>query len=172
MQQQDRLARGGRALERRGSDPDDYPSAAEGWQNITEGERSFHCVELVSRLDESRCGSGVEVGAQGDDHHICFEMPDVRLDASRYRIDGADGRPHKAHTGLHDAGVGVANLMDGTPEHHVELGEAEHEPIGLVDQHDLDVVAELLGESRRQLQAAKPGTQHQDSHLLTPIQPT
>ena len=76
---------------------------------------------------------------------------------------------HKAHTGLHDVSVRVAYLVHGTPEHHVELGEAEHEPIGLVDQHNLDVVAELLGESRRQLQPAKPGTQHQDSHAQTPM---
>ena len=76
---------------------------------------------------------------------------------------------HKAHTGLHDVSVRVAYLVHGTPEHDVELGEAEHEPIGLVDQHDLDLVAELLGEPCRQLQPAKPGTQHQDSHAQTPM---
>ena len=46
------------------------------------GERSVHCVELVSRLDQSRRGAGVEVGAQGNDHHIGFERADVRLYAA------------------------------------------------------------------------------------------
>ena len=51
-----------------------------------------------------------------------------------------------------------------TTEHHVELGEAEHEPLGLVDQHHLDLVAELLGEPRRQLESTESRTQHQYSH--------
>lgn len=36
--------------------------------------------------------------------------------------------------------------------------------VRMVDQHDLDTVRELLGESRSQLQAAEPRTQDQHSH--------
>ena len=69
------------------------------------------------------------------------------------------------HAGLHDVAVGVVHrIRDGAPEHDVELGEPEHEPVGPIDQDDLDVVAEVLGEPRRQLQATEPRTQHHDPH--------
>ena len=67
--------------------------------------------------------------------------------------------------GLTDVAVGVLHrLARRAPEHHVELGEAEDEAVGPVDEHDLDVVAELLGQPRRQLQPTEPRAQHQYSH--------
>jgi hypothetical protein len=50
------------------------------------------------------------------------------------------------------------------PEHHVELREPEDEALALVDQRHLDVVAQFLGQRRRQLEPAEPGTQHQYAH--------
>ena len=49
-------------------------------------------------------------------------------------------------------------------EHHVELGEPEDEGVGLVDQGDVDVVAERLGEAAAELQTAEAGSQDQDAH--------
>ena len=35
--------------------------------------------------------------------------------------------------------------------------------VGPVDQHDIDVVSELVGQPRRQLEPAEPGAQHHHS---------
>ncbi len=53
---------------------------------------------------------------------------------------------------------------DRPPEHHFELGEAEHERVGAIDQHDFDVGAELVGQSRRELQTREARAQHHDPH--------
>ena len=50
------------------------------------------------------------------------------------------------------------------PEHDVELREPEHEPLALVDQDDVEFITELVGQPRRQLQAAEARTQHEDPH--------
>src|SRR5262245_24833047 len=58
-------------------------------------------------------------------------------------------------------------MVDGRrrlpPEHDVELREAEDERIALVDEHDLDGVAERLGKNRRQLQATEAGAENNHS---------
>ena len=48
------------------------------------------------------------------------------------------------------------------PEHHVELREPEDEGVALVDQRDLNVVPELVGQPGRQLEAAEPGPEDQN----------
>jgi hypothetical protein len=45
----------------------------------------------------------------------------------------------------------------GAAEHHVELGDAKDEPVGLVDQDNAGVIAEFVREPSGQLQAAEPG---------------
>ena len=68
------------------------------------------------------------------------------LDPSGRRVDRAHRCLNEPYTGLDDVTVRVAHCLgDRAPEHHIELGEAEHEGLGLVDQHDLDLVTELLG---------------------------
>jgi hypothetical protein len=54
-----------------------------------------------------------------------------------------------------------------TTEHHIELREPEHKCVALIDQHDLNAIAKLLGKPGRQLQATKPGTEHQNAHVGT-----
>src|SRR4051794_25827023 len=49
-------------------------------------------------------------------------------------------------------------------EHHIELREAEDEPVRLVDKNDVDVVAEFIRQSCRELEPTEPGTQHEDPH--------
>src|SRR5215467_2789718 len=51
-----------------------------------------------------------------------------------------------------------------TAEHHVELREAEDERVAFVDEDDVDIFAEFLGKSRRQLEAAKAGPQDDYAH--------
>ena len=53
------------------------------------------------------------------------------------------------------------------PEHHVELREAEHEGVALVDERDLHRVAELGGQPRDELEAAEPSPQHEHAHRRT-----
>jgi hypothetical protein len=45
----------------------------------------------------------------------------------------------------------------GAGGHLNDLGKAEDERVAFVDQDDVDVAAEFLGEDRRQLEAAKAG---------------
>src|SRR4029078_2141507 len=51
----------------------------------------------------------------------------------------------------------------------VELGVAEDERIGLVDQRGLDLVAELLRHGRRQLEPAEAGSQNEDARVHAAI---
>ncbi len=145
MHQQDRLARSGWTLEGCGGDTDDHSPTVEVRKHVAQGERALHRVELVSRFDKPRGGPGIEIRAEGDNHHVAFETASVGLDAACCRVDRSDGGLHEAHTGLDQVTVGMAyRLRHGAPEHDVELGEAEHKSVGLVDQHDLDLVAELF----------------------------
>ena len=60
--------------------------------------------------------------------------------------------------------------MDGwccrTPEHHVELGVAQDEAVGLVDERDVGVFPERFGEPRRQLQPTEAGAKHDHPHRV------
>ena len=63
-----------------------------------------------------------------------------------------------AAAGLDDVAVRMPDVVwNGSAEHHVELGEPEHERVALIDQNDLDAVPELIRQSARELQPAKPG---------------
>ena len=92
VHQQGRLARRRRALERRRRDADDDPSALERLEDVAAGERPGHGVELVARLDQARRRRRVEVGAEGDDHHVALERAGVGLDPPRRGVDRADRR--------------------------------------------------------------------------------
>jgi len=134
VDEQRRLARAGRALERRGGNADDDPPTAELVQDVASSERPGHGIELVTYLVQAGGRRWVQVGAK----------PHARLDDVAVRMTYC--------------------LGGGTPEHHIELGEAEHEAVGLVDQDDVEVIAQLLRQACSQLQAAESGTQYQYSH--------
>ncbi len=169
MRQQRGFARRGWAFEWRRRDADDHAAAPEACQYVAHRERTRHRVELVTSFDQPRCGRRIQISSQGDDHHVGVERPGVGLDAPGRGVNRTYRRPDEPHAGLDQVAVGVDDrLRDGAPEHHVELGEAEHEPVGLIDQHHLDLVAELLGKPRRQLQPAETRTQHQDTHHRLP----
>jgi hypothetical protein len=52
-------------------------------------------------------------------------------------------------------------------EHHLELREPEDEAVGLVDQDEIDVVTELLGQPSGELQSSESCTKHHDAHRRT-----
>jgi hypothetical protein len=165
VHEQRRLARRRRALERRRRDTDDDPAAAEVREHVTGREGTVDRVELVPVLDEAGRGGRVQVGTERDHHHVGLERAGVGLDAALQRIDGADRRLDELHTGLDDVAVGVEHGIGLlAPEHHVELREPEHEALCLVDEDDLDVVAEPLRQRCRQLEPAEPGAEHQHLH--------
>lgn len=53
------------------------------------------------------------------------------------------------------------------PEHDVQLREAERERVALIDERDLEPVAELRGEARRQLKAPEPRPRGKNAHART-----
>ena len=58
----------------------------------------------------------------------------------------------KRRPGLLIVAVGVEDVGGRLlPEHDVQLRESENESVALVDEDDVDVVAELFGESGGQL---------------------
>lgn len=153
VEEQRRLALGRWALERSGGDPDDHVAATELGQDMAKGKGTGHGVELVATLHQSRGSRRVEVGAEGHDQDVVFERAGVGLDSSALWVDRPDRALHEPHPWLHQIGVGMENGgTRGPPEHHIELGETEDEPIGFVYEHDLDGVAPPLGQPRGQLQ--------------------
>ena len=147
MHEQGGLARRRRALVRRTRDADDDAPALEPVEHVARRERAGLGVELVTRLDQPRRRGRVEVGAERDHQDVRVEGAGGGLDPARVRVDRHHVRLHETHAGLRDVGVRMVDL-GGRPaaEHHVELGEAEHEAVGPVDEYDVDVVAELLGQ--------------------------
>ena len=156
------LARRGRALERCRGDTDDDPAAGECGEHVARRERTVHGVELVAGLDEAGRRRGVEVGARGPRPARRPRSAGVGLDPARCRIDGPDRGLHEPHAGLDQSRYGCRDRLGRrAAEHDVELGEAEDESVGPVDQDDVDVVTELVGQPRRQLEAAEAGAQHE-----------
>ena len=165
MHEQSGLARSGRALERRRGHGDDHPSTFESLEHVTAGERTALCVELVTSFDEPRRRARVEVRTECDHEDVRIERASLGLDALRGRIDRGDVRLHELHAGLDDVGVAVVHRwFSRAAEHHLELREAEDERLGTVDEHDVDVVAELVGQARGQLETAEAGAQDDDPH--------
>ena len=74
------------------------------------------------------------------------------------------------------AAVGVAHRLGLPPaEHDVELREAEHEVVTLIDEDDVGVIAQVFGERGGELEAAKARTEDEDPHraMLRPaLRPT
>ena len=111
MHQERRLARRGRALERRRRHGDDDAPAVEVGQHVAQRECAGLGVELVAALDQSRRRLGVQIGAERDDQNVRIERPGVGFDALGVGIDRADRRLHELHTWFDDVAVGVPNLF-------------------------------------------------------------
>ena len=79
------------------------------------------------------------------------------------RINRHDGLLPKLHARLVDRPIRVPHLVGlASTEHHVELREPEHERIALVDERNMDLVGNGLGQTRYQLEAAEPSSEDYD----------
>jgi hypothetical protein len=97
VHQQGRLARRGRALERRRGHPDHHVTAAEVTNGVAERERARDGVELVPAVDQTGGRSRVEIRTESDDEHVGIEQTGCRLDLPRFRIDGLHPRADEPH---------------------------------------------------------------------------
>jgi len=96
--------------------------------------------------------------------------PDAAAFASAIGLHPSVLRVYRGHEFLTelDALLGDVAVMQpclcGGPsaEHDVQLREPEDERVVLIDERDVDLVCERVGESRRQLQAREAGTKDQD----------
>ena len=112
--------------------------------------------------------SGIEIGAESDDHHIRIERAGIGRHTLGDRIDRLHRRLDELHARLDQITVRVPHFSrHGPPEHHIELREPEHERVAPIYQNDLDGTIELLGQPGGQLQTAEPSTEHQDTHEPT-----
>jgi hypothetical protein len=110
----------------------------------------------------------VQVGAEGHHEHVALEGAGVGLHLAGRGVDRADRGLDELHAGLDHVRVRVVHgLGRGPAEHDVELGEPEHEAVGLVDEDDVGLLAELLGEPGRQLQPPEPCPEDHHPHGRT-----
>ena len=78
-------------------------------------------------------------------------------------MDLRDGFLPEPYVGRGDVVVAEADGRGrALAEHHVQLREAEHERIRAVDQRDLDLLADLLGQPSGELEAAEAGTENEN----------
>ena len=163
MQQQGSLAGRRRALERSPADADDCPAPRELRQHLRQKLGTFNGVELVSRLGEPRRGVQVVVGAERHDQDVSLAETGVSGHAARLGIDRGDRLLQESHPRFDDVAVRETDRVERRPsEHHVELRVTEDERIALVDQSDVDVVAERVRQCRRQFETPEAGSQDDD----------
>ncbi len=152
MQQKGGFAGGRRALEGRRGDADDGGAFLEGRQHVAQRESARDGVELMAALDQPGGVLRMQVGAERHDQDIGLESPMVGHHPPGERIDGLHRRLQEAHAGLEDRAVWVTHVWRHLPsEHHIQFREAEDERVALVDEQDIDCIAESLGEDGCQL---------------------
>jgi hypothetical protein len=106
--------------------------------------RTCDRVELVASFGEAGCGVHVVIRAERDDRMSASWAP-VSVVTPLFRVDRRDRLLHEAHAPLDDVPVRKANGVERRPpEQDVELRVAEDERVLLVDQRDVDAVADRL----------------------------
>jgi hypothetical protein len=124
------------------------------------GER----VELVAGLGEAGCRIEVVVGAERDHERVGLVHACIGRHAPRLGVDRGDRLTQHAHARLGDLRVAHRDgVRRRAPEHHVELREAEHEPVVLVDQRHLELITAGLGQRRAELEPAESRSEHDDA---------
>ncbi len=132
MQQQRRLARRRRALERRSTHADHDVPFGEVGQHLRKPLGAGRRIELVAGLRQTRRGLVVIVGPQRDHQRVGLVGGGVGRDRSCLGIDLGDRLTHEAHARLGDLRIRQPHRLGArAPEHHVELGEPEHERVAL-----------------------------------------
>ena len=164
MEEQSSLARRRRALERRSADAHDRAAGGERREHIAEPLRASGGVELVLARREPRRRREVVVGAECDDEDVGFVHAGGGRHAERVRVDRRDPLAQERDARLGEVGVGHANVLGGgAAEHDVELRVSEDERVARLDQRDAGLVAEGVGEDRRELEPAEPRSQDEDA---------
>ena len=70
----------------------------------------------------------------------------------------------RRHAWLGEIGVGQADVLGRRmAEHHIELRVPEDERVARLDQRDAGVVAERVGEDRRELEPAETGAENENA---------
>ena len=169
VQQERRLARRRRALERGSAHADDRRARRECGKHPAYDLGARDRVELVAGFDEARGRVEVVVGPQRDDQDVGLVAVEIRHHLPPGGIDRGDGFLTEPDVRPREVAVEQANGL-GRPlaEHHIELRETEHERIGPVDQRDVDLIAELLREPGRQFQPTEAGSEDEDGRRHRP----
>ena len=160
----------GRALERRRRDGHDHVARRRTLEHVAGGERAGHRVELVPGLDAARAS---RPGRRSAPSATTSTSPSSGpASVSTRRATGSIERTvvctNRTPGGARSR-VAVQDVLGARlPEHHVELGEAEDEAFGPVDQRHLDVGPECRVERAGELEAAEAGAQDQHAHRPNP----
>jgi hypothetical protein len=136
-------------------------------QDAVEPLGAFDRVVLVPRLVQAGCRARVQIGSQRHHQHVRVVRTPIGDRSALDRVDRHDGLPSEPNADLVDVPVVASDRFGRTlAEHHVELGEPEHERVALVDERDLHVAAERGGQPRGQLEAseASPENDHGRAH--------
>ena len=164
MQQERALAGRWRTFERCRRHADDGLALGEAGQDAAQAVRAFHRVELVAAFCQPRRGVEVIADPEGDHEVVAIVGTGIGHHAPRRGVDRRHCLPQQPHARFYELPVRQSHGVERvTPEHDIELGVAEHEGIALVDQRDLDLVAQRFGQDRAQFHAAETSPQHRDS---------
>lgn len=133
-------------------------------KNVAEARRAGDGIEFVAAFGEAGRCVEVVVGAERDNQVVGLKSPAVGGDAPLCGIDCRYCLLEEAHARLDEVAIGQPDRFRGRPaEHHVEFRVSEGECVALVDQGDVGIVAERLGQKRAQLKAAEPCTKNEDA---------
>ena len=129
-------------------------------------------VEFILAQHHARCSGHVVVGPERDDEDIGLVHAFVGRHALGCRIDGSHRFAQQFYAGLGEVRIGMPDRrLSRPPEQQIELGETEDEAVGLVDEGDLDAVAQRLRERGRQFQSAEAGAEDENAgfHVIGPV---
>ena len=145
VEQQDRLVWRGRALERDGEHGQHHPAAAERRQFVAQPLGACDRVVLEPSVGEAGCRGDVVVCTEGDDDDVGVVNSSIGDDVPRPWVNRKHPLLAELHARRADLAVRDPHLFRVlAPEEDLQLGEAEHEGVVLVEQSDLDLAGEAL----------------------------
>ena len=147
------------ALEERTEHTDDDRAALERRERVSGSLRAGEGVELEAVFHESRRRRNVIVGSECDDEDVGVVGGNVGDDSAMFGIDGRHGLLTELDSGLVDGAIRVPHFgYLAAPEHDIELREAEHERVALVDEGDANLVGDRFGQPGYELETAESRT--------------
>lgn len=126
----------------------------------------------MSAFGQPRRGPDIVLGAEHDDEDVGVVGRPAGHDAPGGGVERRDEFLPEDDPPLGEGAVReVDRLGRGPAEHHVELRVPEDEAVVLVDDRDLGLAAEPLGEARGDLESAESGAYDHDLHGALPSGP-